>query len=274
MLSIAAAAGEVKGAGAGVAAGGALTAAGSTATAAGGGCGARVTGAAVLAAAGRADAVARAAGAAAGARSCAATLAMAGSSASGGGVINGSRAGAGVRATRAGVAGFSAGFGANGTAAFSRRAASKSTAAVSSTPSGVRFEDRITASSPSCSRMPRSAWRVSGAMYLMIRIKLLRQPHSGASATHGGHQAHLAVVRNLVPRQHVQSRHARAHEARERCPQGRRHQQHGRLPGHFASARRLHQTLLQLLCQTGLQTRVGGVAGERTREQALELGVE
>jgi len=78
--------------------------------------------------------------------------------------------------------------------------ASKSTAAVISTPSLVRRDDRMTASSPSCSRTPRSACRMSRAVCRMIFIYLL---------PYRSHQTNLAVVRYLVPGDHVQVRQTR-----------------------------------------------------------------
>ncbi len=47
-------------------------------------------------------------------------------------------------------------------------------------------------------------------------------------STYSRNQSHPAVIRNLVPCQHLQARHGGAHEARQCGPQCWRHQQHGR----------------------------------------------
>src|SRR5260370_19804840 len=88
------------------------------------------------------------------------------------------------------------------------------------------------------------------------------------------HQADLAVIRNLIPSEYVQVRHTRARKSRERVTQLRWHEQDGRLTGGFLTPRCFRETLLQSFCQTGLETRICSVTGERSLQKSLELGLQ
>ena len=110
-----------------------------------------------------------------------------------------------------------------------RCATSMSMAATTSTSSPTRPDDRITASGPSASRTWASAERMSGRCIFEFSFFILLR----LSAANRGDHSHLAVVRQLVPREHVQSRYAHAEEPRQRRSQCRRCQQHRRLAATF-----------------------------------------
>ncbi len=73
-----------------------------------------------------------------------------------------------------------------GSASLSRLEASKSIAAVTSTPSATRLEERMTASSPKRSRIARIAWRMSRAVCRTIFIVALQKDFSDPPHSPGG----------------------------------------------------------------------------------------
>src|SRR6185437_489968 len=156
------------------------------------------------------------------------------------------------------------------TGALSRLSASKSTAAVTSTPSLTRREDRMTASSPSRSRMARIAWRMSRATCRTIFI----YDSTADSAPHCADEPDLSIVGNFIPCQDVQARDGRADEAGERRAQLRGDEQDGGLARGLLAARGVGDAVLQPLRQTGLEAGIGGIARERALQHALELRLE
>src|SRR3984885_10548089 len=93
--------------------------------------------------------------------------------------------------------------------------ASKSIAAVISTPWAVRLVARITASAPRLSRTARSACRMSDPVWRVIFISILQLlQRCNPSSADRRDQSHLAVVRNLAPGQNMHARDTGANEPR------------------------------------------------------------
>src|SRR5580698_10176627 len=115
--------------------------------------------------------------------------------------------------------------------------ASKSMAAVISTPLAVRRVARMTASAPRLSRTARSACRMSGPVWRVIFISILQLPRAYCSSTDRRNQADFPVVRNLTPGQNMHVRDTGAYEPGQCLAQRRRHQQHRRLAHEFLPLR-------------------------------------
>src|SRR5580698_4104922 len=133
--------------------------------------------------------------------------------------------------------------------------ASKSMAAVISTPFAVRRVARITASAPRLSRTARNACLMSGPVWRVIFISVLQLPRAYSSSADRRYQADFAVIRYLAPGQNVHVRDTGADEPGQRLSQRRRHQQHRRLADQFLTLRAFRQAALQSLRQARFQTR-------------------